>query len=589
MQNSPTLRAALYARVSSEQQSKQDTIASQLAALHERGAADGLAIDNELSFVDDGVSGGTLLRPALERLRDAAAGGAIDRLYVLSPDRLARNYAHQVVLVEELVRAGVDIIFVNRALGDSPEEKLLLQMQGMIAEYERAKIAERCRRGKRYAAQRGSVNVLTAAPFGYRYVSKQAGGGQAAWLIVPEEARLVRQMFEWLVHERASLAAIARRLVDQHIPTRTGKPTWNRSTVGAMLKNSAYQGAALFGKTRNGPRRPRLRPLRGTPATPRRAYASYRTADHERQAVPVPAIVSPDLFAAAQEQLADNRKRYRGRPYNINFLLRGLTVCQRCGYAYVGAHDRRFNYTFYRCCGNSTHGKGCGNSLIHAHRLEAAVWNDVRALLADPERIEREYHRRLDRGQAATPEAERLDDAIHKSKRAIARLIDAYEEGLLDKSEFTTRLSQARERLTRLQAQFDEQARTQRQDQELRLIIACLEDFRQRIAAGLDQADAAIKRDIISALVKRIQIEPENVRIIYKIAPPNPSTARRLLQDCPRRYDAGSAWTDCCKWSDCGRSNWPSPNTMPTSITRCQKPAARFRKWTSCLLPCRDT
>ena len=175
------LRAAAYARVSSEQQAKDNTIASQVEALHRRITQDGLILDQELCFIDEGWSGSTLNRPALERLRDQAAAGAIDRLYVHSPDRLARKYAYQVLLVDELHRCGVEIVFLNHDLGRSPEEDLLLQVQGMIAEYERAKILERSRRGKRHAAQSGSVNVLSGAPYGYRYISKHAGGGQARY------------------------------------------------------------------------------------------------------------------------------------------------------------------------------------------------------------------------------------------------------------------------------------------------------------------------------------------------------------------------------------------------------------------------
>jgi site-specific DNA recombinase len=126
-----------------------------------------------LSFVDEGYSGSTLVRPALERLRDVAAAGGLDRLYVHSPDRLARKYAYQVLLVDELRRCGVEIIFLNRQIGTSPEEDLLLQVQGMVAEYERAKILERSRRGKRHGAHGGKVNVLSGAPYGYRYVSKR--------------------------------------------------------------------------------------------------------------------------------------------------------------------------------------------------------------------------------------------------------------------------------------------------------------------------------------------------------------------------------------------------------------------------------
>ena len=210
--NRASIRAAIYARVSSEQQAKNDTIASQVDALRGRVERDGLALDPEMTFVDEGYSGGSLVRPALERLRDQAAAGALDRLYVLAPDRLARRYAYQVLLVDELHRCGVEVVFLDHPPGRTPEEELLLQVQGMVAEYERAKILERSRRGKRHAARRGSVSVLTNAPYGYRYIAKQDGGGQARYEIVPEQSRVVVQIFTWVGLDRCPLAEVSRRL-----------------------------------------------------------------------------------------------------------------------------------------------------------------------------------------------------------------------------------------------------------------------------------------------------------------------------------------------------------------------------------------
>jgi site-specific DNA recombinase len=166
--NQQPLRVAIDARVSSDQPAQPGTIASQVGALRQRVQADGLTLEDELWFLDDGYSGSTLLRPALERLRDSAWAGGFGRLDVHAPDRLARKYAWQVLLVEELQRSGVELVFRNRTIGVSPEEDWLLPMQGMIAAYERAKLMERSRRGKRQAARRGSVNVLAGAPYGYR-------------------------------------------------------------------------------------------------------------------------------------------------------------------------------------------------------------------------------------------------------------------------------------------------------------------------------------------------------------------------------------------------------------------------------------
>src|SRR5215831_6753963 len=268
------IQTALYARVSSEQQADAHTIASQVAALRERATTDELVVPASLEFLDDGYSGATLIRPVLERLRDAAAAGGIDRLYVHSPDRLARKYAYQVLLVEELGRCGVEVVFLNRALGQSPEEDLLLQVQGMIAEYERAKILERHRRGKLHAAREGSVNVLSGAPYGYRYVTKYAGGGQARYEIVPAEAQLVRQVFDWIGRDRLTIGEVCRRLTQAGERTRSGKTVWDRSAVWGMLKNPAYTGTAAFGKTRQEPLRPRLRAQRGRPLQPRRAVST---------------------------------------------------------------------------------------------------------------------------------------------------------------------------------------------------------------------------------------------------------------------------------------------------------------------------
>ena len=204
-----SIQVAIYARVSSEQQATAGTIQSQLAALQERVSADKHTLSEEFRFVDEGYSGATLVRPALERLRDMAAVGAVDRLYIHSPDRLARNYAHQAVLVEELMRAGVELVFLNRPLGQSPEDDLLLQVQGMMAEYERKKIMERSRRGKLHAAKTGSLNVLSGAPYGFRYLTKFEGGGNARIEVNPEQAEVVAQVFGWIGQDRLSIGEVS--------------------------------------------------------------------------------------------------------------------------------------------------------------------------------------------------------------------------------------------------------------------------------------------------------------------------------------------------------------------------------------------
>src|SRR3954454_13775507 len=214
-------RAAIYARVSSDQQTERQTIASQVSDLLARAAGDGRDIGEEFRFLDDGQSGASLVRPALERLRDLVAMSAIDVVYVHAPDRLARSYAHQAVLIEEFARAGAQVVFLNRPIGQSPEDNLLLQLQGMFAEYERARMLERSRRGKCYLAQVGSVSVLSRAPYGYAYLRRRAGVDVARFEVIKAKAQLVRYIVKWVGHERISLSAISRRVLEAGVPSTT--------------------------------------------------------------------------------------------------------------------------------------------------------------------------------------------------------------------------------------------------------------------------------------------------------------------------------------------------------------------------------
>ena len=541
-------RAALYARVSSDHQAEEGTIASQVEALLQRAASDDLTVAPDLRFLDDGVSGATLLRPQLERLRDQAAAGALDCLYVLAPDRLARSFPLQYLLVEELQAAGVTVVFLNRPLGQSPEDELLLQVQGVIAEYERAKIMERARRGKQYAARQGRVSVLSQAPYGYRYVRKAEGDGAARFDVVLEEARVVRQVFHWVAQERLSLRAVCERLQRQGIPTRTGKRRWSVAAIAFMLQNTTYIGEAHYGKTRVVARRPQLRPRRHQPEVPRRSY-SISKAPTAPLPIPVPALVSAELFAQVAEQLAENRQRTRTRRRGARSLLQGLVVCGHCGYACAAIGrspapaTSEPRYRYYRCSGRSQMTddgqRVCQVRPVRAAELEAAVWQDVCALLAEPARVEQEYQRRLQDGPAdgTGTESAALAKRLAGVQKTISRLIDGYSEGLLEKEEFEPRLRAARERRARLQAEAQTLADAAARQADLRLVIGKLQEFAEGITSGLHEADGAMRREVIRALVKQIQIGHDEVRIVYRV-PPVPFVERPeggVLQDCPRR------------------------------------------------------
>src|SRR5215212_3164312 len=545
------LQAAIYARVSSEQQTTAKTIASQIAALQERVAAEGLALPPEVQFVDEGYSGATLVRPGLERLRDLAAVGGVDRLYVHTPDRLARKYAYQVLLLEEFQRAGVEVIFLNRAGGETPEDALLLQVQGMVAEYERAKILERSRRGKRHAAHAGVVSVLSAAPYGYRYIGKAEGGGVARYEIVLEEARVVRQVFAWVGQERVTIGEVCRRLTRAGEQTRTGKTVWDRTTVWGMLKNPAYQGMAAFGKTRVGPLAPRLRAQRGRSLQPRRAVSTTDVPAEEWISVAVPPLVEAALFAAVQEQLQENQRHARQRQRGARYLLQGLVTCAACGYGFYGkavstraAKGQTREYAYYRCIGTDAYRFGgervCANTQVRTDLLDAAVWAEVRGLLEQPQRVADEYRRRLQEPPPRSADRAATEAQLHKLRQGLARLIDSYAEGLIEKGEFEPRIGRLRQRITALEAQARELADEAALEGELRLIVGQLEDFAVQVQGTLATTDWLTRRDLIRTLVKRVEVDRDQVRVVFRVGtdPFALSPTWGDLPDCRKRDHA---------------------------------------------------
>ncbi len=525
--------AAIYARVSSAAQREEGTVQSQLAGLRELAEQRGLLISEELVFSDEGFSGATLTRPALERLRDRAAEGAFEVLLCHSPDRLARRYAYQVLLLEELQRAGVEVIFAKEPeRGGTPEDELLRQFQGMIAEYERAQIAERTRRGKLHRARGGSQAVMSGAPYGYRYV-KKTDLTEGYWEIEEAEAQFVREVFRRYTEEGCSIAEIARWLTDQGIPTRKGKAVWDRSTIWAMLRNPAYHGQAAYGKTKVAERHGK--PTRSTRARgERRGRRQVRVDEPVDQwmFIPVPALVSEETFALAREHLQRNA-HFAKRNTREPGPLQGLVVCRECGYSCYRTSVRttKRKIVYYRCIGqdNWRHvgGRVCESRPIRADELEPLVWDEVRRLLEDPPLVRAEIDRRLKTLRAEHPTARRreaIERDLTRANSAIERLIEAYQEQLISLDELRARMPQQRKRQNTLQAQLDT-LETELHDAETYLKLAdTLEGFLTRLANGLDQLSLEEERRILQLLVREVLVGGEEDKITIRHSIPTPNS-----------------------------------------------------------------
>jgi len=528
---------ALYARVSSEQQAQQATVESQIAMLRERAQSDGHVVLSSDMYVDEGYSGATLVRPALERLRDRAAEGGIDVLYVHNPDRLARRYAYQVLLLEEFSRNGVSVVFLQGPVGRSAEDELLVQVQGMIAEYERAKIMERYRRGKLHKARTGVVNPLSGAPYGYLYVRK-TDQEPARYQVLLHEAKVVRSIFRWLVEEQVSIGEITRRLRAESTATRTGKGHWDRSVVWAILRNPAYSGQAAYGKTESVPRGKLLRPIRARGLTPRRAKSAHRDKPKsEWISIPVPAIVSPEMFAAANEQLERNRRLSARNARGQRYLLQGLVVCARCGYAFYGkpvspasAKKKPRRYAYYRCVGSDGYrfagGRVCHNSQVRVDQLDGYVWESVLHVMEDPTRVLEEWSQRGAKDGTVAELRTQRDEAkrlLVAQEHTLRRLRDAYEAGAVDLEDLVARSDRVRARIQRARKELDEAEARLRQTIELTAVVGRLSEFADQVRDGLQGLDWQHRRQLIRALVARVEIDEHGATVVYRVpTPPGP-------------------------------------------------------------------
>ncbi len=522
--------AAIYARVSSARQKEDQTIASQTAALHEAAERSGLEVPPEWVFEDEGYSGATLIRPALEHLRDLAAQVPIDVVLCYSPDRLARRYAYQALLIDEFARAGTEVRFVNGPKGESPEDELLIQFQGMIAEYERAQIVERTRRGKAHRARAGTVNVLSGAPFGYHYL-RRSDTADARYEIVEEQAAVVREMFRRYTEDQDSIAELARWLSAQGVVTATGKDRWDRSTVWGMLRNPAYAGRAAFLKTMRLDQRARVNRTARLQERSVSRHAMSRPRDHEDWiTIAVPAIVSEETFELAARRLEDNR-RFASRNTKVPSLLMGLVSCQRCGYAYyrTSTRTKKRKLYYYRCLGSDDyryeHGRVCDNKPVRADYLDDLVWGQVTALLADPRLVQAELDRRLEELRVtnpATAERARLELDLTRAAKGIERLVQAYQEDLLTLDELRARMPELRTKETSLSgalASLDAQLL----DRETYLTLTeNLEGFLSRLRDTSEAATVEDRQKVLRSVVKEVLVGPERVVIRHSIPAQRP-------------------------------------------------------------------
>ncbi len=506
------MRVALYARVSSGRQEQEKTIASQLDALKAYAATHGHEIVAEGEFLDDGFSGARLDRPALDRLRDSARAGNFEAVLVLSPDRLSRKYAYQVLILEELERFGTKVVFLEQPLLDDPSGRLLVQIQGAVAEYERAKIAERNRRGRLYRLRQGEASV-SASPYGYRRIPRTAAA--PAHLVIDEsQAAVVREMFTWHVNERLSLRKISQRLNARGVPTPRGGALWTAANLAPIMRNPVYTGTWILNRTRTSERGKELRP------------------ENEWITVAVPPIIPRELFLESQQRHEEN-KRFSPRRLKDEerWLLRGLLRCGYCHHAIVclRTNSKSSSIDYYRCRYVTDTLTPCTAPYIRAADLDGFVWDEVRRTLSDPAVLEQALADGATVSEDASLVAGQIvavQKQLHATQKERQRLVDAYQAGALQLPELEPRLATLRLRQEQAElelARLEEQERQASAGQDLLDRVGILA---ARVRERVDSLSFRERQALLRDVIEKIAVTPYSVTLRYRIPLP-PSTAQR--------------------------------------------------------------
>ncbi len=514
--------AAIYARVSTAEQAREGTsLDSQTVACRNFAAEEEFTVVKEVR--EDG-SGAKLERPGLEDIRDMAARGEIEGLIVYDPDRLTRSLAHLMLLTEEFEKRHIALLFVNTPREDTPEGKMLFSMRGIFAEYERAKIMERSRRGKEARVKEGKILPGGNSPYGYKFLY-----GQNMMEIVEEEAIWVRRMFDWALTDRCSLRQIARRLDEAGVPTKSGLHHWHPETVKSILVNPMYAGRWHYGRrTSIAARVPK--PGR-QPAKDSRHVRPYE----ECISAPVPSIVSSEQVGAAIRQIERNAAKSGRNNVKHQYLLRSLLICGLCGYRMFG-HTKDPNgkkkKRVYECAGrtrvrtNLPISQRCpctGYNAEGIEGLEAIVWGEIVRQLSNPDLIlstlEGRNDDRLNERRRQDEELSKLHEASQALGREADKLIDWGLADIIDRPTMESRIFLVRKRqeaLNKAKAEILEriQLREQASGNIEDIVELC-----KRAQEGLPHFTFEDKQEFLEALELRIEMYGQEIRLTGLLTP----------------------------------------------------------------------
>ena len=507
------------------------TIESQRDALVDYCRKNNLVVTD--IYEDDGYSGELLARPGLDRLRDDAKAKKFDATLIHAVDRLSRNHIHAGIVIEELQRLGIEVVFLNAPSTDTPEGRLLFDIQSVVAQFEKEKIKERTRRGRLHKANKGIV-VGNLPPFGYRYVKKE---GVGFYEINEEEAETVRLIFDLYVRKGLSLRSIRKELLRRNVKAPKGGKQWSSSTLGRLISNESYAGTTHYHKNLS------CEPLK------RRTEAYHRLKNTGRKLrpkeewlpIPVPVIVEREVFQAAQAKRATN-KVFSTRNTQHPYLLRGTLEHLPCGYGM--SSEQHKGELIYRCRerANVFPGPKKCSGWYSAALLDELVWDTIADILAHPQPVAR-YLKRKGKDQektlkVATEAVQLLERQIEELKGREEKIASEYASGILKPEQIAILMNGVEIRRQKI---AEKHATAEREIERLGIpateVSAGMQKTFRLINKKIANASFDTKRAVLKLLVEKIVLEKKKATIKVRI--PSPFQASSSSEFLTLRYCAG--------------------------------------------------
>lgn len=497
--NQERLRVALYVRVSSEEQKQGHNIDSQTAELRQFATLREWPV--VAIYPDEAWSGAALARPALDRMRDDARKGLFDAVLINDVDRLARDVTHLGIIKRDLEQSGIRVIFRKIPSENSPTHNLLVNILGSFAEFEREMIMDRTRRGRRHKVETRQQFIGAIAPYGYRYIPAKPNDSAGVLLINPEEALIVRKMFDWVATQSLSASEVTLRLTREGARPRKGGKTWQKSSVLRILHGTIYTGTWYYNKHQLCFRR---MVVSGVEPTGKKTSLRVRSRE-EWIPVKLPddlKFISDEQWQRAQEQLNRNRSFSR-RNSKHEYLLSGLVRCGGCQSSYCGNPSHgRFHYRCLKRCKRLPQ--------ISESTLDNSVWRAVENALNNPEMLMRAIEGITQTANSDVNVGSQLQSALDGINNEESRILEAYRLSVITPEQLARELGSLAGRRKVLEKQRGEFVQPNQADRSVQMSV---EDYCNEVRRRLVNLTFETKRNVLRLLVRHIVFEGAQVRI----------------------------------------------------------------------------